>query len=100
MSPGMTSVFDTVPNKRSLDLYDKGGLAPKKVADFLELSKGDVAEAAGRCFWIDLVLFERGHIGFGNVKNGAVIRGLHSECCAAALRVTVEFCVVVGTGTG
>jgi len=47
MPPIAASVYDTVPTKRSLDFYEHGSVAPKKVADFLELTKDDFAGATG-----------------------------------------------------
>lgn len=47
MVSGAAAVFETVPTTRSLDFYDKGGLAPKKVAEFLDLTKDEMAEAVG-----------------------------------------------------
>jgi hypothetical protein len=41
------SVFDTAPSARNLDIYDDVGVDPKKVAKFLDLTKGELAEAAG-----------------------------------------------------
>jgi hypothetical protein len=47
MTPGTATVFDTVPATRSLPFYEHDALAPKKVADFLKMTKDDMAEAAG-----------------------------------------------------
>jgi hypothetical protein len=44
---GSPALFDTVPAKRQLDLYDGDGINTKKVFDFLKFTKEEVAQASG-----------------------------------------------------
>lgn len=47
MAQAATNVFDTVPAKRNLDFYEKNHVDPKKVTDFLDLTKEEISGATG-----------------------------------------------------
>lgn len=47
MATTASNVFETVPLKRNLDFYEKNHLSPKKVTDFLELTKDEISGATG-----------------------------------------------------
>jgi hypothetical protein len=46
MQASSKNIFDTVPEKRYLDLYEEEAIQPQKVVKFLAFTKADVASAA------------------------------------------------------
>jgi len=47
MATTAPNVFETVPLRRNLDFYEKNHVSPKKVTDFLELTKDEISGATG-----------------------------------------------------